>query len=89
MVGIDIPRSETIYETLQNLGIDRASVVVFATFIGQFAHFQPIYTGDGLCFTFNSINSMEIYSDEYEMHYMLICLSLDKITVLIPPPLCM
>lgn len=67
MDGVEIPRTETIYETLQDLGIDRTSVVVFATFVGQLAHFQPIFTGDGLCFTFNSINSMEIYSDEYEM----------------------
>lgn len=66
MDGVDIPRTETIYQSLQDLGIDRAAVIAFSTFLGQLAIFQPIFTGEGLCFTFNSINSMEIYSDEYE-----------------------
>lgn len=26
-------------------------------------HFQPILTEDGICFTFNSLNSRDIYSD--------------------------
>lgn len=64
MDGVEVPRTETIYETLQDLGVERTSVVAFATFLGQIAHFHPIFTGEGLCFTFNSINSMEIYSDE-------------------------
>lgn len=68
--GIEIPRTETVYETLRDLGVDRDSVIPFATFLGQIAHFQPIFTGDGLCFTFNSINSMEIYSDEYETKFI-------------------
>lgn len=66
MDGVKIPRTETIYQTLQDLGVERSSVIVFATFSSQLALFSPIYTGEGLCFTFNSINSMEIYSDEYE-----------------------
>lgn len=66
MDGVDIPRTETIYQSLQDLGIDRTAVIAFSTFLGQLAIFQPIFTGEGLCFTFNSINSMEIYSDEYE-----------------------
>lgn len=28
----------------------------------------PILTENGLCFTFNAINSHEIYSDEYVFH---------------------
>lgn len=66
MDGVVIPRTETIYQSLQDLGIDRTAVIAFSTFLGQLAIFQPIFTGEGLCFTFNSINSMEIYSDEYE-----------------------
>lgn len=66
MDGIEIPRTESIYQSLLDLGIDRNVVIPFATFSGQIAIFHPIFTGEGLCFTYNSINSMEIYSDEYE-----------------------
>lgn len=63
--GVEIPRTETIYQTILDLGIERSTVIVFATFSGQIALFQPIFTGEGLCYTFNAINSMDIYSDEY------------------------
>lgn len=32
--------------------------------------FQPILTEDGFCFTFNSLNSQDIYTDEYD-HFKL------------------
>lgn len=59
-----IPRTETVYESMKNIGPDQNSVVIFATWLGQMKHFRPILTGEGLCYTFNAINSMEIYSDE-------------------------
>lgn len=59
-----IPRTESIYKTIEGIGPDQGSVVAFATWLGQIAHFKPILTGDGLCYTFNALNSRDIYSDE-------------------------
>lgn len=30
-------------------------------------YFQPILTEEGVCFTFNALNSRDIYTDEYEL----------------------
>lgn len=61
---LDIPRTETIYKTIKGISPDQSSVILFATWLGQIAHFKPIFTGEGLCYTFNAINSKDIYSDE-------------------------
>lgn len=82
--GIQIPRTESIYQTIRGLGIDRSAVLALSSFVGQLALFQPIFTGEGLChdiptalekkiqlvfipglcYTFNAVNSAELYSDE-------------------------
>lgn len=64
--GLIISRTESIHKTIEKMSPDVNSVVLFATFTGQIVHIRPIYTGEGLCFTFNSLNSREIFSDEYE-----------------------
>lgn len=48
MEGVNIPRTETMYQTLQDLGIDRSSVFALATFVGQLAEFHPIFTDEGM-----------------------------------------
>lgn len=63
--GIIIPRTESIHKTIKEMSPD--SVILFATFMGQLVSMRPIFTGEGLCFTFNSLNSWEIFSDEYEL----------------------
>lgn len=60
----NISRTESIYQTIQSIGPDQSSVVVFATWIGQIAHFKPILTGEGFCYTYNSLNSRDIYTNE-------------------------
>lgn len=64
--GTIIPRTESIYKTIEEMSPNMNSVIQFATFMGQFARTRKIFTGEGLCFTFNSLNSWEIFSDEYE-----------------------
>lgn len=61
---LNISRTKTIYESIKNIGPDQSSVVIFTTWLDQIRHFEPIFTGEGLCYTFNSLNSREIYSDE-------------------------
>lgn len=39
----------------------------FVKMVKQKSWFQPIFTSEGLCHTFNSLNSRDIYKDEYEM----------------------
>lgn len=65
-VDLIITKTESIYETITKLSPDKLSVIPFATFAGNIIHFEPIFTEEGLCFTFNSLNSRDIYTDEYD-----------------------
>ena len=47
------------------MGPDVDSVILFASFKKTVVRFEPIFTPDGLCFTFNALNSRDIYTDEY------------------------
>lgn len=60
-----VRRTESIYETIRKISPKQSSIIVFSTWLGQLEHLQPIFTGEGLCYTFNSINSRDIYSDEW------------------------
>lgn len=65
---LQMSRSESIYQTIENIGPEQSIVILFATWIGQFTRFKPIFTSEGLCYTFNSLNSEEIYTNEYGIY---------------------
>lgn len=67
--GVKIPRTESVYKTITRMGPNIDSVILFASFKKTVVRFEPIFTPDGLCFTFNSLNSRDIYTDEYELFY--------------------
>lgn len=59
-----IPRDQSIYETIKEVAPNQESVILAASRIGFQVQFQPIFTQEGLCFTFNSINSRDLYTNE-------------------------
>lgn len=65
--GIKVSRSKSIYHTIKYISPDADSVILAASFLKNVAIFEPIFTGEGLCYTFNSLNSRDIYTDEYEL----------------------
>lgn len=62
--GLNISRTESIYKTISEMSPELDTIILFSTFINQWKRLRPIFTGEGLCFTFNSLNSRDIYTNE-------------------------
>lgn len=62
-----VSKTQSIYDVLKNISPDITSIIPFAKFVSNIAHLQPIFTDQGLCFTFNALNSHDIFKDEYEI----------------------
>lgn len=55
-----IPRTESIYKTLEDMSPSEPPIAYFQ---GIPSKGESIFTADGFCHTFNSLNSRDIYSD--------------------------
>lgn len=64
MDGVTIPTTQSIYKTITEITPEMFSIIQFGTFVDELIWIQPIFTDVGLCYTFNSLSSREIFTDE-------------------------
>lgn len=60
-------QNQSIYDAISEISPNLDSVILFAYWTSNLTltlKFKPILTEEGLCFTFNSLNSGEIFTDE-------------------------
>lgn len=63
----DNTTNESIYETIENIAftlLEGNSICIWKNRQGCTKFVKPLITEDGLCVTFNALNSDEMYTDE-------------------------
>lgn len=56
---------ESIYQTIQDIAPTLNDTISESFWEKSTAQMVPVLTGNGLCFAYNSINSDEMYTNEY------------------------
>lgn len=60
-----VSKNVSIYDTIKEMSPQSTSVIQQSKMNSRnILKFEPIFTNEGLCFTANSINSREMYTDE-------------------------
>lgn len=62
---------DSIYHTIRDFSISYNDTFIYSLWQTSYNYFQltfhPIFTDDGICFSFNDLNSHEIYTDVYDI----------------------
>lgn len=62
---------DSIYHTIRDISISSNDMIDYSSWQTSYKSlaltFHPLFTAEGICFSFNDLNSHEIYTDEYDI----------------------